>query len=193
MNTYSKICLLLGLIILLSACDNPFNPTSTNSHTSTEFEPNDEPADLLRNLEDAYRQKNLDLYKYCLTEDFRFQLISSEVSDIGIDLDNDGFADDEWGFQEEIQYHENLFESGSSDGQYPPPDQIDLSFGGEPIIDDDTEEGHQGWKILSSYFNLNLRFNDGSDISALGYVRFYLQPIDGEWKIAIWRDESNIY
>jgi hypothetical protein len=193
MNIYSKIAIIALIMLMITACENPFNPSSNDVNTSTDFTPNDEPTDLLRNLEDSYRQKNLDLYKYCLAEDFRFQLISTEVSDIGIDLDNDGFADDEWGFQEEIQYHENLFESGSSDGQYPPPDQIDLSFGGEPIIDDDTEDGHEGWKILSSYFTLNLRFDDGSNLSALGYVRFYLKPIDGEWKIAIWRDESNIY
>lgn len=193
MNIYFKIAIILLVILSLIGCENPFNPSSNHTNKPSDFEPNTTPQILLANLEDAYVQKDLELYKYCLDEEFKFQLISSEVSDIGIDLDNDGLPDDEWGFQEEIQYHENLFESGSTDGQYPPPDQIDLRFGGEPFIDEDTEEGHGGWKILSSYFTLNLSFNDGSNLSALGYVRFYLKPVDGEWKIAIWRDESNIY
>lgn len=178
---------------MLLGCENPFNPSSNDNNNPTDFQPNITVSQLLINLEDAYRQKNLDLYEYCLADDFKFQLIASEVTDIGIDLDNDGLPDSEWGFQQEIEYHKNLFETGSSDGQYPPPDQIDLRFGGEPIIDDDTEEGHEGWKIVSTYFNLNLTFLDGSNISALGYARFYLKPVDEEWKITIWRDESSIY
>lgn len=192
MTTYIKYVFLLIVVLLIMGCENPFNPVSNPVDQPTTFA-NETPEDILKNLEDAYGQKNLDLYKYCLAEDFRFQLISSEVNEIGIDIDNDGYSDDEWGFQQEIKYHENLFETGSSDGQYPPPDQIDLRFGGEAYIDDDTEDGHDGWKIVSSYFTLNLSFNDSTNLSALGYARFYLKPVDGEWKIAIWRDESNIY
>lgn len=191
MTTHYKLLIVL-MLMLLQGCENPFNPSSHNNNP-TDFEPNTTIPQLLINLEDAYRQKNLDLYEYCLADDFRFQLIASEVSDIGIDLDNDGVNDDEWGFQQEIEYHKNLFETGSSDGQYPPPDQIDLRFGGEPIIDDDLENGHEGWKIVSTYFTLNLTFLNSTNISALGYARFYLKPVNEEWKIAIWRDESSIY
>ncbi len=191
MNTRYKIFILLALMLLLG-CENPFNPTSHNNNP-TDFQPNTTIPQLLRNLEDAYSQKNLDLYEYCLAEDFIFQLISSEVEEIGIDLNNDGVNDEYWGFQQEIEYHRNLFESGSTDGQYPPPDQISLSFPGEPIIDDDFEEGHEGWKIVSTYFTLNLTFLNSTNISALGYARFYLKPVNEEWKIAVWRDESSIY
>lgn len=192
MNILYKLNFVL-LFLLLVGCENPFNPSSENDNKPTDFEPNTTVPQLLRNLEDAYRQKDLDLYKYCLADDFRFQLISAEVSEIGIDFNNDGLTDDYWGFQQEIEYHKNLFETGSSDGQYPPPDQIDLRFGGEPMIDDDLEIGHEGWKIVSTYFTLNLTFYSSTNISALGYARFYLKPVNEEWKIAIWRDESNIY
>lgn len=192
MNLLTKFTLIIITLTLL-ACENPFNPSSNKPDIPTDFQPNTTVEILLQNLEDAYSQKNLELYEYCLSDDFKFQLIASEASDIGIDVDNDGISDDEWGFQQEIEYHQNLFESGSSDGQYPPPDQIDLRFGGEPIIEDDTEEGHEGWKIVSSYFNLNLTFSGSTNISALGYARFFLKPVNEEWKIVIWRDESNIY
>ncbi len=177
---------------MIMGCDNPFNP-STNNNNDPAIIQNTTIDNLLKNLEDAYSRKDLDLYKYCLADDFKFQLISSEVTDIGVDVDGDGIPDNEWGFQQEIEYHKNLFETGSSDGQYPPPDEIELRFGGQPIIDDDSEVGHEGWKIVSTYFTLNLKFYDSTNISALGYARFYVKVVDEEWKIAIWRDESNIY
>jgi len=192
LNNITKFSLVL-IVLMLMGCENPFNPSTDGGNKPTVIEANTTVGKLLQNLEDSYNRKDLDLYKYCLADDFRFQLISSEVEEIGIDLNNDGSADSEWGFQQEIEYHKNLFETGSSNGQYPPPDQINLRFGGEPVIEDDTEVGHEGWKIVSSYFNLNLTFMNNTNISALGYARFYVKPVNEEWKIAIWRDESNIY
>lgn len=191
MNTLYKLIIIVFTLFLIS-CENPFNPSSNNNKPTTTYEPNTTPEQLLKNLSNAYQQKDIKLYEYCLAEDFKFQLIASEVNDIGIDLDNDGIPDSEWFFQQEIEYHKNLFQDGSSDGQYPPPDQINLRFTGLQI-EDDTEEGHEGWLILATYFNLDLIFDQGTNMSALGYARYFIKPIDGEWKIAIWRDESNVY
>ncbi len=185
--------LIIAFMIITLGCDNPFNPDSENNNNPTESNPNDSPENLISNLELAYNQKDIDLYKSCLADDFRFQLIETDVTDIGIDLDSDGIPDSEWGYQQEIEYHSNLFGDGSSDGQYPSPDTINLTFT-SLIIDDDIEEGHEGWKIVDCHFSLQLFFTaDNTALSANGYTKFYVRPIEDEWEIAIWRDQSNVY
>lgn len=191
MNILSKLIIAVFALFLIS-CENPFNPSANNNKPSVVYEPNTTPEQLLQNLSDAYQQKDIKLYEYCLAEGFKFQLIATEVNEIGVDLDNDGIPDSEWFLQQEIEYHRNLFQNGSSDGQYPPPDQINLRFTGLQI-EKDTQEGHEAWLILSTYFHLDLIFNQGTNLNALGYARFYIRPVADEWKIAIWRDESNVY
>jgi len=185
--------ILLYCLLLLTACDNPFHPKLR--HLNNPQNQNRTPTELLQNLELAYRQKNIDLYKELLSPDFRFELISAEVNQIGIDFNNDGIKDSFWGYEQEVEFTDNLFNRGSTDGLYPPPDQIHLRLSIPPqeLWEDDPTLGHETWVVIPCTFELSLLFNTiSSSLSASGTARFYLKPQNNRWYIAIWRDESNL-
>jgi len=149
----------------------------------------------LQALEQAYKQKNIKLFESCLAPDFRFELLSSEVSIIGIDWNNDGLKDSWWGYEQEVEYHTNLFIDGSTDGSYPPPDQINLrlQIPSQDLWESDTQVGHESWVIIPCLFDLQLLYTaNNSSLTSNGVARFYLKPIGNLWYIAVWRDESNI-
>lgn len=81
------------------------------------------PEELLQNLERAYTERNINIYKS--HPDFRFELRQA-VSLIGIDMNNDGMRDSWWGYAQEVEYTDRMFNKGSSDGTYPPQDDIKL-------------------------------------------------------------------
>ncbi|MEN6444584.1 MAG: hypothetical protein ABFC98_00900 [Candidatus Cloacimonas sp.] len=185
--------LLLFLAFLLSSCQNPFCPKLYDV-SSAEIE-NRTPEELLQNLERAYTEKNINLYKSLLHPDFRFELLASEVSLIGIDMNGDGMRDSWWGYDQEIEYTDRMFNRGSSDGTYYPPDEIKLRLQ-IPTSDrwqTDPEIGHEDWIVIPCNFDLILSYKESnSSLNANGIARFYLMPVENGWKIAIWRDESNI-
>jgi len=190
---YRIITVLFIISLLLMSCKNPFHPALRNR--DNDLIEQDTPLKLLQNLENAYKQKNLVLYRSCLAPDFRFELLSSEVNSIGIDWNHDGIKDSWWGFEQEVEFHRNLFYEGSSDGFYPPPDQINLrmQIPPEDKWEFDTEVGHEGWIIIPCLFDLQLLYTiSGSAMASNGTARFYLKSFNNKWYIAIWRDESNI-
>jgi len=183
------ILLLAGLI----GCTNPFRPKIRDDINSTVA--NRTPKEVLQSLELSYKQRNIGIFGQLLSSDFRFELISSEVSVIGIDVNGDGIRDSWWGYEEELEMTENLFSRGSSDGVYPPPDQINLRLQIPPEIawENDPEVGHEDWIIIPCVFDLQLLyFTTNSSISSGGVARFYLRPVNNRWYIAVWRDESNL-
>jgi len=191
MISLNKLIILLTLALLIVSCSNPFHPEMKDDKPFS----NRTPIELLENLELAYKQKNLELYKSLLAPDFRFELISSEVSQIGIDVNGDGIKDAWWGYDQEVEFTSNLFLNGSSDGVFPPPDQIDLRFQIPPneTWDQDPQDGHEDWVIIACSFDLQLIYHQlNSTITANGTARFYLKPVGNRWYIAIWRDESNL-
>jgi len=181
------------LAVLLGSCRNPFRPQlvyelDSGLHNST-------PKELLESLQRAYQDKNIKLYKKLLTPDFRFELLAAEVSQIGTDVNGDGIRDSWWNYEQEIEYTENLFTNGSTDGVYPPPDQIQLRLQIPPenLWDIDPEVGHEDWIVIPCVFDLVLSYlSSNTTISASGVARFYLRQIGNGWYIAIWRDESNL-
>jgi len=178
---------------LLSSCRNPFCPEIYD--VSKDEIQNRTPEELLQNLERAYTERNINIYKSLLHPDFRFELLASEVSLIGIDMNNDGMRDSWWGYAQEVEYTDRMFNKGSSDGTYPPPDDIKLRLQIPPSErwQNDPEVGHEDWIIIPCNFNLILTYQESnSSITANGIARFYLRPEGKDWKIAIWRDESNI-
>ncbi len=194
MKMLCRITILLCICLFLtSACTNPFHPRMQDSDIVNVV--NDSPASVLQSLEQAYTQKNLQLFTRCLASDYRFELLSSEVSSIGIDWNNDGLKDSWWGYEQEVEYHRNLFTEGSSDGSYPPPDQINLRLQIPPQEQwqSDPESGHEAWVVIPCLFDLQLLYtSSNSSIGSNGVARFYLKPINNLWYIAVWRDESNI-
>ena len=182
------------LIFVLNGCTNPFNPSIINNVPSYEIRDNTTPRNVLLNLETSYNQQDLDLFKNCLSSSFRFELISVETDEIGVDMDGDGIKDSWWDYDQEVDYHRNLFKHGSSDGVFPPPDNLylNLQIPHEDAWLTDNQEGREDWVIIPTYFHLSLTAFGSSNITADGYARFYLRPEGNEWRIIIWRDESHI-
>lgn len=182
---------LFVLALLLSSCHNPFRPKLYDISDTSIL--NRTPTELLQNLERAYREKNINIYKALLHQDFRFELIASEVSQIGVDVNGDGLRDSWWGYDQEVEYTNNMFNQGSSDGQYPPPDEINLrlQIPTEDLWQNDPEIGHEDWIVIPCSFDLMLSYKaTNSSFNASGIARFYLRPSGNRWYIAIWRDES---
>lgn len=187
-----RILPIILIALLVSSCTNPFNPNLRRN--DAEIAVNDSPQAVLQTLEQSYRQKNINLFKSCLDPAYRFELISSEVMQIGIDLNNDGQKDDWWGYDTEVDYHQNLFLDGSSDGR-PPPSQISLNLIIPPTTEweADSMAGHEGWVIITCAFDLQLISADTYSIdTSSGSAVFFLKPVGNRWYIAIWRDQSNI-
>ncbi len=188
------ISILATILFLIQGCQNPFNPPVIKNQQSYQPRANTTPRDVLLNLEAAYNQQNIDLYINCLSREFRFELLASESEELGIDMDGDGIKDSWWNYDKEVEYHQNLFQNGSSDGKIPPPDNVflNLQIPPENSWQKDMQDGREDWIIIPAYFNLMITVYGGSNISADGNARFYLKPEANEWKIVIWRDESNI-
>ncbi|HNQ43763.1 MAG TPA: hypothetical protein PKI59_05010 [Candidatus Cloacimonadota bacterium] len=190
MKTFSLVAMLLSLL-LVSSCQNPFHPPlrDLSSHEIL----NSSPEEVLRNLERAYKEKNINIFKALLHPDFRFELLSSEVNQIGVDVDGDHVNDSWWGYDKEVEFTTNMFYHGSTDGLYPVADKIDLRLQIPPQDNwqADPEVGHESWIIIPCNFDLILSYNSmNTSYVANGVARFYLRKDEGRWSIAIWRDES---
>ncbi len=191
-----KSLLVLGLaFLLLSSCTNPFRPELLDVSGTDADMLNNTPEKLLRNLERAYQEMNIDLYLSLLHPEFRFELIASEVGQIGVDLNGDEIPDAWGGYEQEREFTTGMFVDGSSDGLYPPPDNISLRLQIPPQDkwEKDPAVGHEDWIIITCSFDLILSYvSSNSSFNASGKASFYLRPVDNRWYIAIWRDESYI-
>ena len=183
----------LAAFLALTSCWNPFHPRLAD--ISNDTIQNRTPLEVLQNLERAYSERNINIYKTLLAQDFRFELISSEVNQIGVDVNDDGIRDSWWGYDEEVTFTGNLFTNGSSDGTQLPPDDLHLRLQIPPQEnwETDPELGHEDWVVVPCVFDLKLSYYaSNSLITANGVARFYLKPANNRWYIAIWRDESNL-
>jgi len=187
----AKFVLILLITLLLSSCQNPFRPELRDNSSASILNRN--PEELLRNLEKAYQEKNINIFKQLLHEDYRFEMLQSEVNSIGIDMDGDGIRDSWWDRDKEIEITENMFISGSSDGNFPVADKIELRLQIPPqeLWELDPAEGRENWIIIPCYFDLTLTYySSNSSYVANGIARFYVVEEGGRWYIRIWRDES---
>ena len=187
----AKFVLILLITLLLSSCQNPFRPELRDNSSASILNRN--PEELLRNLEKAYQEKNNNIFKQLLHEDYRFEMLQSEVNSIGIDMDGDGIRDSWWDRDKEIEITENMFISGSSDGNFPVADKIELRLQIPPqeLWELDPAEGRENWIIIPCYFDLTLTYySSNSSYVANGIARFYVVEEGGRWYIRIWRDES---
>jgi hypothetical protein len=189
---------LIGAIVItimfLSGCRNPFNPSTRESVNQVQAAA-PTPETLLANLEEAYQSQDIDLFKRCLSPDFKFVLIASESAEIGSDMDKDGYRDNWWGYNEEVLYHENLFAHGSSDGRYAAPYHIKLDLYVPPrnTWRQSTEEGCEDALIITCAFDLVLSYTQTTDLASSGKATFYVRQEGSDWKILRWIDESNLY
>ncbi|PID27769.1 MAG: hypothetical protein CSB55_07580 [Candidatus Cloacimonadota bacterium] len=185
---------IIAVLFFLASCANPFNPDSAQTSNDVAQTVVSTPEATLLQLENAYNRQDIELYKECLSDSFHFILINSEYSEIGVDMNNDGIKDNWWGFEQEVNYHENLFTSGSSDGLIPTPVSVNLNLQIPPksLWEQENETGENPVYIIPCNFDLVLTYSDFQDINAYGYSRFWLILEDDMWKIYRWQDESNI-
>ena len=171
-------------ILLVNGCVNPFNPLMDNNRGSYIGLPNTTPYNVLRNLETAYNQKNLDLYISTLDKDFHFQANPDVEPVIGVTW---------WGYDVEIEFHRNLFSRGNSNRSLPVPNIITLSLTIPPDTEwfEDRQVGHEGWVIIRSGFYLRLSFSGQPDLTASGFAQFHMKPVGNRWYIGKWVDMSN--
>ena len=168
------------------SCQNPFNPIIKKGDIGNKLElPNTSPDNVLRNLVTAYNFRSIDIYKNTIDKDFIFYLVTQEAPEIGYNF---------WGYEQEIEFHKNLFSNGSSRGDYQPPSNIilNLMIPSTEYWMMNNQEGKEDWVIIACSFNLTLNYTIKPDISATGFARYYLKPVGDEWRIVIWHDESNI-
>jgi hypothetical protein len=146
--------------------------------------PNTTPYNVLRNLEIAYNQKNLDLYISTLDRDFLFSVSPDDENILG---------ETWWGYDVEIEFHRNLFTRGSTNRNLPVPNMIILNLNIPPETEwiDDRLIGHEDWIIIRCGFYLRLSFTSTADLVASGSASFHMKPVDGSWFIGKWIDESN--
>jgi len=179
------------MFLMLGACNNPFRPALIDTSSGAVL--NRSPEELLHNLEKAYREKNINIFRQLLHPDYRFELLSSEYQQIGIDMDGDGRRDFWWGYDQEIEITRNMFERGSSDGNLPVADAIELRLQIPPqeLWERDPADGYEDYLVIPCYFDLILTYTiSNSSYVANGVACFYLIETNGDWKIIIWRDES---
>lgn len=180
-------------MLIIFGCHNPFRPNLMDSSTSVIHSRS--PEELLLNLEKSYREKNINIFRQLLHKDYRFELLSSEYSQIGIDMDGDGILDSWWGYDQEIELTRNMFERGSSDGTFPVADKIELRLQIPPqeVWEKDPAVGRDTWIVIPCFFDLILSYTSSNSVyMANGIARFFLVEEAGSWKIIIWRDESNL-
>ncbi|MCL2064569.1 MAG: hypothetical protein FWG98_09405 [Candidatus Cloacimonetes bacterium] len=180
------IYIALTSMLMIVSCINPFNPGLEKGKENSDFVYTpDTPDNVLRNLMQSYNQKSIEMFKDVLDVDFRFHVLSQHAPEIGQDW---------WGYEQEIEYHNNLFSRGSSDGRLMSPTNIFLNLEIPPqhLWQMDNQIGHENWIIIACPFYLHLSYISGSDMTASGFARFHLKPLNGRWYIAIWIDESYI-
>jgi hypothetical protein len=176
--------LIIFILLYTKGCVNPFNPEINEGIEIGHGRPNISPYNVLRNLEAAYNQMNLDLYISTLDKDFHFSANDDVIPQLGKNW---------WGYDVEIEFHRNLFSRGSTNRHFPVPNMILLNLTIPPDTDwfDDNEVGHENWVVIRCGFYLRLSFTAHEDMVASGFARFHMKPVDGQWYIGKWVDESN--
>ncbi|MBP7310461.1 MAG: hypothetical protein KA984_04160, partial [Candidatus Cloacimonetes bacterium] len=103
-----KLLFLLLLSLLIGSCKNPFFPELSDA--SDPVVSNRTPRELLNNLQIAYSEKNINLFRDLLDKKkYRFELIASEVGQIGMDVNGDGLRDAWWGYEQEVELTNRMF------------------------------------------------------------------------------------
>jgi hypothetical protein len=123
---------------------------------------------VFQNLRYAYQFKDTLIYGNLLNDDFRFIFTNYEKG-----------IDESWGRDEDMLTTSRLFLASKN---------IDLTWN-----EVTNEIGDSVLKDISRGFNLNVIFSTTDMINIYGRVnlRITRKTTKDEWKISIWRDESN--
>lgn len=187
----AALCIIALVAVGVGGCWNPFAPDDGpgNGDPPEEYKLRTSPANVLDNLQVAYRHKNAVEYLDCLAEDFIFFLNEE-------DWTNDPTLPQYWGKAEETAIHENMFADGGDVERI----SLTLTLEGEPVQVPGPEPGDPPhWQYQES---VDLRVYVGATIYLATAPSLYEFQIDedeegpaGEtlWEIWRWYDLEEQY
>ncbi len=158
-------------ILVVYACTNPFAPRIADVTADVPVISDQTTVDgVFENFRYAYIFKDTVVYGNLLANDFTF---------IFTNYNNETFADESWGRDEDMITTAGLFHAAQS---------LDLIWN-EVIV----AAGDSLLKVLSRGYTLTIVFNPNDIITVQGRAKFTLKRDSTylPWKIFEWRDESN--
>lgn len=169
MNQSYKILLVFSFLIFLQSCINPFAPSLDKSNTNNDIIGDQKTVEgLFQNFRYAYVFKDTLVYGNLLADDFTF-----------IYWNYDQGTNQTWGREEDMRSTAGLFQAAQN---------LDLIWNEVVISIGDTLI-----KDISRGFILNIIFSPADVVRLQGRVNLRIKrnSADEDWKISIWRDESN--
>lgn len=169
MKKFFYILSIFCFFIFLQSCINPFAPSLDESNSNSDIIGDQKTVEgLFQNFRYAYVFKDTLVYGNLLADDFTF-----------IYWNYDQGTNQTWGREEDMRSTAGLFQAAQN---------LDLIWNEVVISIGDTLI-----KDISRGFILNIIFNPADVIRLQGRVNLRIKrnTADDDWKIIIWRDESN--
>lgn len=163
------IITLLFLFAFLQSCINPFAPSIDDSNINSDIIGDQKTVEgIFKNFRYAYVFKDTLVYGNLLADDFTF-----------VYWNYDQGTNQTWGREEDMRSTAGLFQAAQN---------LDLIWNEVVISIGDTL-----LKDISRGFILNIIFSSSDIVRLQGRVNLRIKrnSVEDEWKISIWRDESN--
>lgn len=169
MKKIHYILFLFCILIFLQSCINPFAPSIDESNANSDIIGDQKTVEgLFKNFRYAYVFKDTLVYGNLLADDFTF-----------IYWNYDQGTNQTWGREEDMRSTAGLFQAAQN---------LDLIWNEVVLTIGDTLI-----KDISRGFILNIIFSPADVVRLQGRVNLRIKrnSVDDDWKISIWRDESN--
>lgn len=169
--------LCLAVAVVSSGCI--FSPGTTGGTKPKPYVAPSSPYNVIQNITALYINRDFAKYDATLSQDYVFRFIP----------DLSGRADSLIRNQE-IDFSEHLFSSGSTDGSQAAAAKISLTID-TTSSSPDNRVGKEGWVRYVVQTNLQITLPDGNvtPVNSPAYFFFKQEPAgSGVWKLAEWRD-----
>ena len=161
----SLVLLLLGVLVLVNGCLNPFAPEE-GGLSSGLWGPQDTIGGLLQNFRTAYALRDSLRYADLIADDFIFQYYNTDL-----------LRYDQWYRDTELRATGGLMRSY---------DRLDVRWG--PLYPEELDSFSQVDTTIE--FTINFSLSVGDDISIDGFARFRARADeDGRFRFTSWRDD----
>lgn len=177
-----RIALFLLVLLLASACENPFAPAVVGPSRIVPIVRQTAPDSVLHNFKYAYEHRDIDVYENCLDEQFVFRYIDQDRTGQieQIEISRDGPSGD-------LARTERLFRLF---------DEIKLETW-VPVFDRTEFPNNERWEVYRVYFNLSVKDLDGDfgyeffEAVGIAEFKFRKSSADSLYRIVLWDDRSN--